>query len=315
MPETGPSRILVLVLAIVVIAAGIGTAVVVNYYLQPKSVNGPLTVQAGDNVTVNYIGLLGSGPQKGKVFDTSEYSAYQNNATWPKALTYQPRPAGGWTPLPVYIGASGQYTLGGVNFTTVVTGFWQGMIGAQGNQSRWITIPWQLGYGPQRTSCFRTAPLSFSIPVLVTVSPAQFTSDYPNANATLGATFPDPAYNWTDYVVSVNASAITVQSLPKIGETSDPYGWTILVTNVSATTITLENEITVTNYGNILGTVSSAETCGSNEFIVTSVNLAAGTFTEYWSSSAQSSYGNPQVAGETMIFIVTPVNILPPGTG
>jgi hypothetical protein len=307
MADTGPSRTLVLALVLIVIAAAVSGGFVVNYLLEPKPVAGQLTVQVGDNVTVNYIGLLGSGPQQGKVFDTSLRSVYQNNATWPKALTYQPHPT--WAPLPVHIGPSGTYTIGGQNFTPVVTGFWQGLVGATGNSSRVITIPWQLGYGPQDPSCFRTVPLGFTIPALVTVSPTQFTADYPNQTALLGTSFPDPTYGWTDYVLSVNTSAVTVQSLPRVGYTAHPYGWNITVTNISGVTISLENDISVANYGNILGRVTSAETCGATQFIVTSVNPQNATFTEYWGSSYL------QQAGETMVFVVTPVNILAPGQG
>jgi FKBP-type peptidyl-prolyl cis-trans isomerase len=309
MAETGPSRLLVVLLVVVVVVAGIGVALTVNYLITPRPASPILSVQEGDNVTVNYIGIMGSGPQQGKVFDTSLYSVYINNATWPKALTYHGRNSTSWLPLDVHVGPSGSYTVGNGTFGTVVTGFWEGIIGAQGNQSRVVTVPYNLGYGPQDPACFRSAPLSFSAPVLITVAPSQFMADYPNATAAIGATFTDPTYGWTDYVLSVNQSAVTIENLASVGETSAPYGWNITVTNVSSTTITLENDITAANYGNILGHVPTAETCSANQFIITSVDPAAGNFTEYWGSQYL------QQQGQTMIFIVTPIDILPPGKG
>ena len=81
MVEKQPSRIVLAILIVVVIAAaGVGAALVYEFN-KPKSAASILVVREGDNVTVNYIGEFGSGPQTGRVFDTSIYAVGVNNAS------------------------------------------------------------------------------------------------------------------------------------------------------------------------------------------------------------------------------------------
>jgi FKBP-type peptidyl-prolyl cis-trans isomerase 2 len=304
--EPGPSRLLlVIVVVVALIGAGVGIWGA-NYLLHPKAQTGILTVALGDNVTVNYIGSFGSGPQAGRVFDTSIYDVYQNNVTYPKSLyfpsTHSSNPAN-YTPLPTHIGRSGQYTVGNLSFGTTVTGFWQGLLGMAGNQTRYILIPPGLGYGPLDPACLATRTLAFTVPVLVTVPAGQFASLYPNVNARAGTMFTDPTYHWTDLVLSVNSSAVVVNHLPTVGQTTRYDTWNITVTNINATTVSVLNLITTSNYGRILGTFSTPATCaGSSEahYLIASVNPNAGTYTINW---------NSEVTGQTLLFRVTIVDI------
>jgi len=302
-----PSRILFVVLAVVVIVvAGVGAAFLYEY-TKAKSVSPILTVSVGDNVTVNYIGKFGSGPQAGRVFDTSLYSIGTNNVSYPKSLEYQSRgPPSAYKPLPVAVGPnvpSSGYTVGNLTFGSVVTGFWQGLVGLPGNVSHQVTVPPNLGYGPLNSSCVATEPLVYTLPVFSNVPVANFSTDYPNGSATVGSVFVDPTYGWNDSVFSVNATTVVVQALPSVGMTARPNGIPFSVSALTSTSVTLSSMLTPANLGSYLGHVKSGGLCGKSQFLVNSVDPSTGTYTVNY---------NSEVQGETLIFIVTVVDILPP---
>ncbi len=305
MSERSPSLRLIAVLAVVtVVAAAIGGGVLYER-THPKPPAGPETVVVGDNVTVNYIGIFGSGPQEGLVFDTSIQSVAKNNATYPKSLQYSPRSPGQYVPLAVHVGpdtpAAG-YTVGNYTFGGVVTGFWQGLLGLAVNQTRWATVTPALGYGSLNQSCLQTDPLNFTVPVVVVDSPTQFNASYPGVVAQAGVEFPDPVYGWTDLVFSANASAVVVENLPSLGWSISPSGWPITVTDLSSTTITLTNELTPAKDGLVGGNTTGPEVCDTADYIVSSVDLANDTYVRDF---------NREVVGQTLIFVVTVTAINP----
>lgn len=308
MAEPRASPVFAILLVIIVLVAGAGVAAFLYYENHKSPGSSGLKVQVGDNVTVNYIGLFGKGPQQGRVFDTSEYSVALNNASWPKSLQYASR--GGrpsdYSPLGVAVGGnvpSSGYTIGNVTFGSVVPGFWQGLVGLPGNQTHFITIPPSLGYSFVNSSCFVTHPLTTTYPVVVTVTPADFQALFANVSATAGTVYTDPVYGWPDMVLSVNASAVTYENLPTLGMTTNPSGWPVLVSNISATTVTLESQLTPSQAGMVAGHAPGSGFCGSTKFIISQVNLANGTYVEDF---------NPEVDGQTLIFVVTVIDILRP---
>jgi hypothetical protein len=303
LPAGSPSiGFLTFLIVIVVIVAGVGAGLL-YLHNHPNAPSSPTTVAVGDNVTVNYIGLFGSGPEQGKVFDTSIQAVATDNATYPKSLEYSPRATSGYTPLPVHVGPntpSSGYNVSGVTYGGVVTGFWKGLVGLAVNQTRYVTVPANEGYGALDTSCLRTSPLVTSIPALVVDTPAAFAKAYPKATAAFGSTFTDPTYGWTDTVRSANSTAVVVALGATVGADVTPYGWTMLVTNVTTQTITLHSQLTPASVGNVLGNIANVTVCTTTKFILWSVDLAAGTFTANY---------NKEVVGETLTFIVTVVAI------
>ncbi|MGI0070811.1 MAG: hypothetical protein ACRECT_01865 [Thermoplasmata archaeon] len=308
MAEPRPSAVLPILLAVLVVAAGVAGAAYLYYEVNHRSPTPTgLLVQTGDNVTVNYVGLFAFGPQQGRVFDTSEYSVALNNASWPKSLQYSsrgPLPSD-YSPLGVHVGPSapsGGYSVNNVTFGAVVTGFWQGLLGLPVNQSHYITIPPALGYSFVNASCFQTAPLANPYPVLITLTPAQFQSVFLTVSLAAGTSFTDPVYGWTNVILSVNASAVVYENLPTLGWTSSPDGWPVVVTNISSSVITLTSQLTPGMAGTVGGSVAGSGVCGSTSFYVSQVNLAGGTYVRDF---------NPQVNGQTLIFAVTVVQIYP----
>ncbi len=299
MAEKRPSRLLpVLLVVVVVIVAGVGAGVL-YVVTHPKPAAALQTVQVGDNVTVNYIGAFGSGPQNGKVFDTSLYPVAVNNQTYPKSLEFAMRsPISEYTPLGVYVGPnapSGGYSIDNVTFGGVVTGFWQGLLGLPVNQTRTITVPPSLGYGPLVASCLVTMPLSISVPVVSVVPAGNFSTLYPNVSKSVGTEFLSPPYNWSAVVLSVNGTAVVIENLPTVGEAVLANGLSAVVSAISRSTITVSISLTASDAGLVLGR-SSASVCSANQFIVQSVNAAGGTFVANY---------NHEVVGQTLTFTVT----------
>ncbi|MGI0155566.1 MAG: hypothetical protein ACREDE_05475 [Thermoplasmata archaeon] len=305
MAEPRPSATLTILVVLLVIAAGVGGIAFLYYEVNHKAPGSPgLVVAVGDNVTVDYTGLFGGGPQQGRVFDSSVYTVAINNASWPKSLQYTSR--GGspsnYTPLAVHVGPSGSYSLGNLTFSTVVPGFWQGLLGLPGNKTHFVTVPPSLGYAFVNSSCFVTNDLTTIYPVVITLPPVEFEGLFGNASLVPGLVFTDPVYGWPDMVLSVNASSVAYENLPSLGMILNPTGWPVVVTNLTATTITLTSQLSPAQDGLVLGHASGSGVCGSTKFIISQVNLGAGTYVEDF---------NPEVDGQTLIFIVSVVDSFP----
>ena len=295
-----PSLLLpILLVVVVLVAAGVGTGLLYEHN-NVRSTTPIRVVQVGDNVTVNYIGYFGSGPQVGRVFDTSIYSVATNNLTWPKSLEFSYRGSeAAYSPLPVHVGPSapsGGYTVGGLTFSSVVPGFWQGLLGLPVNTSQTVSVPPDLGYGSGNPGCLVLRPLTTTVPVTVTVPPANFTKSYPGTNATPGVVFVDPTYGWNDLILSANASAVVVENLPTVGWTVPGTGWPVVVTAVTTTTITVTNRLTLSDQGVVLGQGTAPSGCSGPKYIVSAVDPAAGTYTQDF---------NPEVDGQTLVFVVS----------
>ncbi|HZY70103.1 MAG TPA: hypothetical protein VFF67_03890 [Thermoplasmata archaeon] len=305
-----------IILIVIIAVAGGGSAIFVYYHNVVHPAAAPLVVVEGVNVTVNYIGIFGSGPEEGKVFDTSLYSVGSNDAAYAKSLEFHARGiAKNYTPLDVHVGGntpSSGYTLGNYSFIQVVTGFWQGLLGLPGNETHTVVVPPNLGYGPKNPACIAEQPLTYTLPVLEMLPGPTFSHQYPGIVATTGASFNDPRYGWPVLILSANASFVTIENEPSVGTTASPAGWPVLVTSVTSTgngtgTITLENQLSSSQAGHLLGKdfagTGPCTTQAHGQFIVTAVDPANGTYTEDY---------NTEVTGQTLLFDVTVVDIFLP---
>jgi hypothetical protein len=312
-----PSLTPLIAIIIVVVLAGASIGGYLYYRNQVHPAAGFSTVHTGDNVTVNYVGIFGSGPENGKVFDTSLITVATNDAAWPKSLEYHSRGTTpkNYTTLDVHVGGntpSSGYSLGGLSFIQVVTGFWEGLVGMIPNQTRTIAVPPPLGYGPLSTACMATLPLTYQLPIVTSMPGTTFSKLYPGVVATSGGQFADPHYGWTVLILSANATSVTLENLPRVGDTASPAGWPVEVTQVASSpngtgNITLVNEIQPNQAGHLVGKdflgTGPCSSRSSGQFILWAVNLVNGTYTENF---------NQEVQGQTLIFIVTVVNLFRP---
>jgi FKBP-type peptidyl-prolyl cis-trans isomerase 2 len=306
---------LIILTVVVIIGAGVGSAFL-YLHARPSNPSPPRLVKIGDNVTVHYIGIYGSGPEAGRVFDTSVYAVGSNNAAWPKSIEYHARGSlpSNFTPLAVHVGSNtpqAGYSLGNLSFIQVVTGFWEGLVGLLPNQTHTIIVPPSQGYGATNPACVATRPLTQYLPVLQSMPGKTFNTRYPGALAASGAEFSDPHYGWSVLVLSANSSYVTIENLAQVGDTASPAGWTVTVTAVSSTAngtgqITLQNELAPSQAGLVVGKdflgTGPCSSQASGKFIVTAVDPVHGTYTEDF---------NQEVVGKTLIFMVTVVDVFP----
>lgn len=308
-----PSRTaFVIFLVLTVVAAG-ALAGFAYYRSLPGKAPNVLRAEFGGNATVNYIGYFGSGPEVGRVFDTSIYSVAINNASYPKSVSFAYRGnESAYTPLGVNLGPyapSGGYSIGNTTFVNVVYGFWEGLLGVAGNTSNTIIVPPELGYGAQNPACLRAVPLTYTVPVVATFTAAGFATAFPGITPLTGITFQDPSYQWNDTVLAANSSFVTVENAPYIGYVASPAGWPVLVTGIGSTpdgagAITLENQLSPAQAGHLQGKdFNGTGLCSATSFIVSAVDPTAGTYTENF---------NREVAGQVLIFETTIIDIYAP---
>ena len=318
---TAPSPLWIIVLVVAIVIAAGGVAAFLYYHDKVTPAAGPRSIQLGDNVTVNYIGLFGSGPEQGKVFDTSLYSVATDSIAYPKSLEYHARgPApSNYSTLDVHVGPhtpSSGYSVGGHSFISVVTGFWQGLVGHPPNQTIAVDVPPTLGYGPVNPACLAQRPLSFSLPVVRTEAGTAFAKEFPGVLGSTGTSFTHPHFGWPVLILSANASFVTYENLASPGWSASPAGWPVTVTSVASTpngsgSITLVNDLYPSQAGLLVGNdylgTGPCTSQSAGKFIVSAVDLGAGTYTENF---------NSEVQGQTLIFLVTIVDVFPgPGTG
>ncbi len=273
--------LLALVIAVVVVLGA--------YYIvfTPKANPTPAKAQAGDTVSIDYIGYF---PNTDLVFDTSLQSVAQDNATYPKAYSFTFR--SGYTPL--------QFTIGD---GSVIKGFDEGVRSLAVGQTTTISVPQDLGYGPADPSLIFVHSLVETVPVRATMDASAFESYYGQV-AVSGTNVTDPVYGWSA-TVSILGNQVVVTNSPYPSETIHPYhAWTAVVLSVDDTAnngtgaITIQNTLDPTLVDKIGGKSPSGQT-----FYLSAVDLVAGTYTLNF---------NKQVVGRTLVFQVTLVRLSSP---
>jgi len=252
-------------------------------YVVPKFGTPPLRAQSGDHVQVNYIGTFSD---TGLLFDTSLQSVATDNATYAKAFMFSWH---AWQPLPVTIGSGG-----------VVKGFDLGIQGLAVGDSKAIVVPPSLGYGAADPTKFVVKPLFESVAVRVTMSTADFAATY-RTSPVSGMNVTDPFWGWTQ-TVSVAGSIVTLTNSPVPGELVRPYGaWNAEVLSIDDAANGGQGVILVHHRldPTLIDRVGQ-KTAGKVVFVLTSVDLAAGTYTLDFDTPTK---------GRTLVFQVTIVQI------
>ncbi|MBI5001527.1 MAG: FKBP-type peptidyl-prolyl cis-trans isomerase [Euryarchaeota archaeon] len=246
-----------------------------------------LIVEDGDAVSVDYIGMFSDG----RVFDTSMKPVAENNAVYPKAISFSSK--GTYSPLNFTIG-SGQ----------MIAGFDAGVRGMRPNETKTITVSPDKGYGTPDPTKIVTRPLRMMAPVLeITYNESDFKTYY-NVTATIGAHVVSNLWHWNATVQYVDPQGmVTVKNEPFIGE-AFPFGeglWKGKVISIDESAnggggiIIIEHQLSQSDVGKITGSDSE-----KGPYIITGVDKAAGTFTIDF---------NREVVGKTLTFQITVLSI------
>ena len=258
-------------------------------YVVPKFPAPPLRSQAGDQVTVDYIGTF---EENGLVFDTSLLSVAEDNASFPKAFSFGWRSS--FAPL-------GPFAVSGVPLA-VIKGFDLGVQGLAVGESRTLVIPPDLGYGPADPSKFIVKPLLESVPVRLTMTPTDFVASYHTA-AVSGTQVTDPFWGWTAMVTSAG-TLVTVTNSPTPGQVVHPYGaWDATVVGIDDSADGGVGSISVRHLlvPSQVDRVGERNAQGAVLFVVSAVDLDAGTYT--------LNYNVGPPVGRTLVFLVTMIRI------
>ncbi len=276
-------QVIILVIIIVIASA----AFFAWFVQKPPAVTARYTAQPGDTATIEYIGTF---QDTGKVFDTSYASVATDNVSYPKALSFTWRDT--WQPF--------SFTIGGGQ---AIKGFEEGVRGMAVGDHKRVVVPPLEGYGLLDMSQVHTLPLVQQVPVREVMNTSSFVAKYGTSPAN-GLLVIDPFWNWNASVI-VSANVVTVVNSPQLGMRLRPYNaWSAVVDSIDDSAnngtgvIVVHHLLTAADAGNVQGKDS-----GGNTFIVSAVDLEAGTYTENY---------NREVVGRTLVFDITLTTIVRP---
>lgn len=274
----------------IVVALVVVSAVFLGYVLATRPSAPPpagLRVQVGDSVSVDYIGFF----EDGRVFDTSFQAVAQDNASYPKAVSFEFR--GNYGPLQFSVPGAGEEG-------TVIQGVAEGVLGLQEGQTRLVEVPAEKGYGSPDPSLIETRPLVVELRQRETLRVAEFVNRF-GANPEAGLTVADPFWTWNVTVLSLATDFVTFLHVPEVGSTVDPYGgWKVEVEDVDSSA---NGGVGVVVLRHLLDPASANNVKGSDaegDFRIVAVNPSEGTYTVDY---------NPEVVGRTLFFELTVVRI------
>lgn len=266
------TTLLVLVIAFAVI---IGVYVGFIAYRPPAAGASPIIVELNDTVSISYVGYF----EDNLVFDTSISSVANDNATWPKALSFTWRSS--------YSDFS--FTTGKTNCTSgetdcAITGMSKAVLGLHQGDSVTHTITPGDGYGAKDLTLVETSSLDQSVPVRQVLNASTFQSKYGSVPQDSLPVI-DPFWGW--YVqVHVSGGLVITENSPDISRTYQLYQnqtkggrWSVTVENIDDAAengtgaITIRNQFTFTQGNKLMVTTAATGT----QFFVT--DNRDGTFT------------------------------------
>ncbi len=245
------------------------------------------TVNIGDQISVDYIGMF----EDGTVFDTSLQSVAENHTLYPKSLSFSS--AAPFNPLSFTVG-EGQ----------MIKGFDNGVIGMGINQTKVLTIPMEDAYGTSNENLIETKSITDTFPVYEWLTNySVFQSTY-QVEPIVGTTVSSNTYGWNVTVFHVDPTShqILLKHEPMLGEiVSINDAWDSKVISIDSNAEQGTGEIVIKHLlaSEDIGEVSGTDAGG--QFIVSDVNLNAGTFTMDY---------NREVVGKTLVFKITIVSII-----
>jgi len=304
-PRDAGSILLALIVAGIVVAAG---AIVYVVYVNSQRIAGgsPYVIASGDTVTLDYIGRFSDG----RIFDTSIWYVAQDDALYPKSLTFTHRSNDTYKALSM---EAGNYGSGGT-----IKGFALGVVGLHVGDYKIIEVPPENGYAvnPMMLS---TVNLTEYIPVKELYTVASFKSYFstdPIPLTTLSHFF----WKWEVLVASVSGDIVTVLNQPTAGSsvypfgdptaTEDPNGWEVRVVSYDpladggAGKISVQHMLSPEDVYQVKGKDS-----GGGVFVVSAYDATNGTFQLHRSDSTTGYNG--EISGRALFFEVTIIKVEP----
>lgn len=283
---TGAVNVLLIVL-IAVLMVSASTVVILIYQGEQSEGGSSDVVEVGQTIKVNYIGKL----LDGRVFDTSLLSVANDDAAYPKTLSFTKRSNSSYAPLSFEVGSG-----------KMISGFDEAVVGMKVGESKTVTLSPDKAYGDMDPAKLFTFQLVETVPLLETMTASEFKAEY-GVNPVKGLLVYDPFYGWEATVDGFDAQAdrVTVKNVPTLDALyhiygADSVGWDIKVTGMdsNANLITIEHQLDEADGDMIKGLD------GASTFFVIDVDEDSGT--------AVRNY-NTELLGKTLVFTITIVSI------
>jgi FKBP-type peptidyl-prolyl cis-trans isomerase 2 len=284
---TGAVNVLLIVL-IAVLMVSASTVVILIYQGGQSEGGSDDVVAAGQTIKVNYIGKL----LDGRVFDTSLLTVANDDAAYPKTLSFTKRSNTSYTPLSFEVGAG-----------KMISGFDEAVVGMRVGETKTVTLAPDEAYGDMDPAKLVTFQLTETVPLLSTFTASSFKAEY-GVNAAQGLTVSDPMYGWdaTVYEYNEQADRVTVKNVPTLNALYHIYGagsigWDVKVIGVdsNANLITVEHQLDEGDSDMIKGSD------GTSTFFIINVDETNGT--------AVRNY-NTELLGKSLVFTITIVSIV-----
>lgn len=284
---TGAVNVLLIVL-IAVLMVSASTVVILIYQGEQSEGGSSDVVEVGQTIKVNYIGKL----LDGRVFDTSLLSVANDDAAYPKTLSFTKRSNSSYAPLSFEVGSG-----------KMISGFDEAVVGMKVGESKTVTLSPDKAYGDMDPAKLFTFQLVETVPLLETMTASEFKAEY-GVNPVKGLLVYDPFYGWEATVDGFDAQAdrVTVKNVPTLDALyhiygADSVGWDIKVTGMdsNANLITIEHQLDEADSDMIKGLD------GASTFFVIDVDEDSGT--------AVRNY-NTELLGKTLVFTITIVSIV-----
>lgn len=278
--------LLIVLIAVLMVSAS--TVVILIYQGEQSEEGSSDVVAVGQTIKVNYIGKL----LDGRVFDTSLLSVANDDAAYPKSLSFAKRSNSSYTPLSFEVGAG-----------KMITGFDAAVVGMKIGESKTVTLTPDEAYGDMDPSKLVTFQLTETVPLLLTFNASSFKAEY-GVDAAQGLTVYDPLYGWeaTVYEYDTQADRVTVKNVPTLNALYHIYGvgsvgWDIKVTGMdsNANLVTVEHQLDDEDSDMIKGSD------GTSTFFIIDVDEDGGT--------AVRNY-NTELLGKSLVFTITIVSIV-----
>lgn len=289
---------LALIIVVILVAGGLIGYVLYANATAPTAPS-PALIQAGDKVTMNYIGRLPDG----RVFDTSIYTVANDNGTYPKSLTFTLRANTSYKPFPMIAGNYGQ---GGT-----IKGFALGVVGMHNGTHAFIDVPPGEGYAVN-PGLEKNLKIVENVSAVETLTETQFISTF-GTDPILFHTYTHFFWGWNVVVVDDTASTVVLKSEPTVGQVVYPFGnpssptapggWPVIVQSYDPAAnggngqITIRHDLSPEDVYFVKGTDIDGKT-----FVVTGYNAVNGTFT-ISKNDPDSGYSG-ELAGRELTFEV-----------
>ena len=302
-PRDPKHLLMALLVALIVVSAG---AVVYVLYTNSKAVDSSASraIIAGDTVSLNYIGKF----LDGRVFDTSLWYVAQDDAFYPKSLTFSARSNDSYKPLEM---TAGNYGPGGT-----IKGFALGVIGMRVGEQRTLVISPEDAY-PVSPEAIETINVTDRLPITEVWTEQQFKDAF-NTDPIPFATVSHYFWKWPVLVANISGGYVTTQSQPPVGISVYPFGdpntaekptgWEVKVRTYDPTAnggigeIVIEHIVSAEDVYNVKGTDQDG-----TSFVLSSFDGANGTFQIHKSDLAHGYNG--EISGRTLVFDVTIVKV------